>query len=100
MQTILNFLLRLVLLAAGLVFAASLAVVFVFLLLLAGLRVGWARLTGRPTAPFVFRVDPRAGFGRVYRAGRGTASPQHEPVRPARRDIGDVTDVQPKPPHG
>lgn len=72
----------LVFLAAGLVAAGSLAVVFVALLVAAALRVGWARLTGRPVTPFTFRVDPRAGFERVYRARR--------------RERADVTDVEPK----
>jgi len=95
MQTLLNLLLRLVLLAAGLVFAASLLVAVLGLLAVWALRYGWARLTGRPAAPFVFRgVDPRAGFGRVWQAGQGR-SPARSP-----RGIADVTDVVAKEPRG
>lgn len=81
MPALLNLLLRLALLAAGLVFAASLA-----LLLLAGaaawlLRAGLARLLGRPVTPFVVRVRARDAFR-----------------RPARRfpTAGDVSDAEVK----
>ena len=94
MQTLLNLFLRLVLLAAGLVFAASLLVAVMGLLAIWGLRYGWARLAGRPITPFVFRMDPRAGFERVWQAGEGGAVP------PASREIADVTDVVAKEPRG
>jgi hypothetical protein len=98
MSKLMNFLLRLVLLAVGLVFAASLAVAVVLLLAFWAVRAAWARLTGRPITPFVFRIDPRAGFGRVYRgrqSGPGPA-PAPEPTRPGRRETSEVTDVEPK----
>lgn len=89
-----RFVLRLVLLAAGLVFAASLVVVATMLLALWGLRYLWARLTGKPVAPLVFRVDPRAGFGRFYR-GEATSPFGQQRPREAQplRDAADVTDV-------
>ena len=78
-----NLLLRLALLAAGLVFAASLA--FVLLVGTAAwlLRAAVARLLGRPVTPFVVRMHPREAFR-----------------RPARRfpTGGDVTDVEIKSP--
>lgn len=96
MPTFMNFVFRLFLLAAGLVFAASLAVGAVLLLTLWAVRAGWARLTGRPVMPFVFRINPRAGFDRMYRKGaRGSATPRADAVRPG-RGAGDVTDVQVK----
>lgn len=99
MPTLFTFLIRLVLLAAGLVFAASLAVVVMLVVAVWGVRYVWARLTGRPVSPFIVRIDPRAGFERMYRrTGQGTAAAQAQPVRPERREIGDVTDVEPKPP--
>jgi hypothetical protein len=104
MQTLFNFLLRLILLAAGLVFAASLLVVLALGATLWALRYGWARLTGRPIVPLVFRIDPRAGFGRVYRgswSSTGTArgeAPAAEPARQHRRELGDITDVEVKQP--
>lgn len=99
MEFLFKLILRLVLLAAGLVFALCLLVAATALLAVWGVRMGWARLTGRPVTPFIFRMDPRAGFGRVYRgAGGGRASPQEESVRPGRRPIADITDVVPKEP--
>jgi len=102
-QGLLNFLVRLVLLAAGLVFALCLLFAVLALLAVWGLRYGWARLTGKPVAPFVFRFNPRAGFGRVYRGewsqAARPADAQHAGAgRPARREIADVTDVDVKEP--
>ncbi len=104
MQTVLKFLLQMVLLAGGLVFAAGLAVLFMGLMLLAGLRLAWARITGRPITPFVFHVDPRAGFNRFYRGPRtAAATPPNGggAVAPGRRVLpgaGDISDVEPKVP--
>ena len=87
MPTLMNFLLRLFLLAAGLLFAASLAVAFVLMLALWSLRAGWARLTGRPVMPFIIRIDPRGGFERMYRrAGEGGAARRADGVQPAAED--------------
>lgn len=96
MQSVLNFLVRLVLLAAGLLFAASLALAVVLLLAVWSLRMLWARLTGRPVTPFVMRVDPRGGFNRMYRAGPFSSPPESGPPQPGRREIADVTDVVPR----
>ena len=85
MASLFGFLLRVVLVAAALVFAASLAVVFVVLLGVWLLRAGWAVLTGRQRTPFVVRFRAAEGFQRTYRR-----------AQPVRRPIGDVTDVEPK----
>ena len=104
MDTVFRFLMRAVLLAAGLLFAASLALAAMLLLAVWGLRMLWAKLTGRPVTPFVMRMDPRSGFSRMYRAGpfAGTSAPRDAPRDPAspsgRREIADVTDVVPKEP--
>ena len=90
MQTLFTFLIRLVLLAAGLVFAASLVVVVTLALAAWGVSYAWARLTGRAVNPFMFHVRARQGFDNMAR--RGAA------VRPKTREIGDVTDVEVKPP--
>jgi hypothetical protein len=87
MASLFGFLLRVVLFAAGLVFAASLAVVFCVLLAVWLLRAGWASLTGRPRTPFVVRFRAGEGFRQAY--GRAP---------PVRRPLADVTDVEPKRP--
>ena len=98
MPSLMNFVVRLLLLAAGLLFAASLAAAFVLMLALWSVRAGWARLTGRPVIPLTVRLDPRTGFQRMYRrAGKGG------PLRPPdgvalRPKLADVTDVEPRPP--
>jgi hypothetical protein len=85
MRTLFGFLLRVLLFAAGLVFAASLALAFVVLLALWTVRAAWARVTGRAASPFVVRFRAGQGFQRAYRR-----------APPVRRNIGDVTDVEPK----
>lgn len=102
MPTVLAFLLRLVLLAAGLVFAASLAVVFVFLLAIWGLRAAWAKLTGRPVMPFIMRMGPGRAFEDMMRRARPfepSRTPRADAVDGMRRGIADVTDVEARPPH-
>lgn len=99
MAQILNFLLRALLLAAGLVFAASLLVVFVVLLALWSLRSLWARLTGRPVTPFVMRMGPRAAFDEAMRRAQATApsrTPRADAAAGPRGRLADVTDVEPK----
>jgi hypothetical protein len=88
-----KFLLRLLLVVAGLIFAFSLLVVMIVLLALWGLRALWGKLTGRPVNPFVMRMNPRAGFDQVFRqADRSSPAAEKSP----RRVIEDVTDVEPK----
>jgi hypothetical protein len=75
MQTVFNLLVRLVLLIAGLVFAASLAIVAVLLLALWSLRALWCKLTGRP---------------------RPAPPTDADPAKSKRIATDDVTDVEPK----
>ena len=95
MPILFTFLLRIVLVTAGLAFAASLAVALATMLAVWGLRTGWARLTGRPVTPFIVRIDPRSGFERMYRPGCRRGPARAHSVRP--RSELDVTDVQAKP---
>jgi hypothetical protein len=96
MPALMNLILRVVLLFAGLVFAASLAVAFALLLASWTLRAGWAKLTGKPVTPFIVRIDPRRGFEQMYRgAAQGSRTPRADSVQPA-RNIADVTDVEPR----
>jgi hypothetical protein len=89
MPTLLSFLIRLILVAAGLLFAASLAVAFMLMLSVWVARAAWAKLAGRPVMPFIVRIDPRAGFRR--------AAPRSSAVR-ARRQPADISDVEPRTP--
>jgi flagellar biosynthesis protein FlhB len=96
MPALMNLILRVVLVVAGLVFAASLAVVTVLLLVGWTLRAGWAKLTGKSVTPFIVRIDPRRGFEQMYRgAAQGSRTPRADSVQPA-RNIADVTDVEPR----
>lgn len=107
MQSVFQFIIRLILLMAGLVFAASLLVALLVVFFFWTLRRIWAKLTGQPTTPFVMRMDPRAGFGQVYSAafrGRRGVGPAPSDTPPKDRraalaaDLADVTDVEAKPP--
>jgi hypothetical protein len=92
-----RFVLKVVLVVAGLVLAASLLVALAVLLAFWLLRAAWARLTGRPVAPFVMRFDPRGGFdSMVRRAGGERYGTTRRPGEP--REIADITDVEPKEP--
>jgi hypothetical protein len=100
MPSFMTFLVRLFLVAAGLLFAASMAVAAVLMLALLGIRAVWAKLTGRPVVPFIIRINPRSGFERMYRrAEPGSPTPRADAEQPGRR-AGDVTDVEPKAPRG
>ena len=78
---VVSLLLRVVVIAMGLVLFASLLVAAMLLALVRVLRAGWARLTGRPVTPWVMRVDPRTGFSSAFRSterwtsGRRGAAP-------------------------
>ncbi|WP_048438859.1 hypothetical protein [Caenimonas sp. SL110] len=100
MTTLISFVLRVLLLVAGLASAAVIALGAVVVLAIWAMRATWSRLTGRPTKPFVFRVNPRQGFDRMYRgagqSGQGSRTPRADSV-PTARKIPDVTDVEPKP---
>ena len=105
-----RWLIRAVLLAAGLVFFLSLLAVALVLALAWGLRAVWARLTGQPVMPWTLRVDPRSGWSTVYRSStRWTAARTDAAHRPDASDVpppsrrggvlpgaANVTDVQPR----
>jgi len=97
MATFFSLLLRILLLAAGLVFAASIAFAFVLLALAWALRVAWAKLTGKPVMPFVVRMHPRQGFESMMRRGvQPSRTPRADAIVPSRRSVADVVDVEPK----
>lgn len=85
MNIILKFLLRLLLVAAGLVFALSLMVLMTVLMALWCVRALWCKLTGRPINPFVMRMNPRAGFDQFCKP---------KASKPPRSGNDNVTDVE------
>lgn len=104
-----NFILRVILLLLGLVFAASLAVAVMLLAAVWGVRYAWGRLTGKPVTPWVMRFNPRSGFDKFRNAAqpaepsaadvanaRARGESIERPVR-IRGSASDVTDVSPKP---
>lgn len=95
-KTIFRLLLRAVLWLLGLVFLASLMVASLMLLALWLLRALWARLSGRPVAPLVFRFK-QAQWRRFYPTapGRDVVDVEAEVIDVAPRAIrppGDRAD--------
>ena len=99
-QLFFSLLLRLALLAAGLVAAAAIALLVTLLLGVWVLRAGWARLTGRPVVPFATRFGARHAFEEMMRrapaAPGGSRTPRADAGVGPRGGLADVTDVEPK----
>ena len=99
MPVFMNFLLRLFLLAAGLVFAISAGIAALLMLAIWGVRAVWARLTGQAVSPFIVRINPRQGFETMYRRSADESrTPRADSVVQPGRKIADVTDVEPRAP--
>ena len=100
MNQIFRLVFRAAVLLAGLVFFSGLLVVAMLLLGLWLLGALWARLTGQPVSPWMFRVDPRAQWNRFNRRGDGHAQEFGRAARPGpgsgpvadRADVVDVVD--------
>lgn len=85
---VIRLVMRLLIVAVGVVlFLSLLAAVVVFALLWA-LRAGWARLTGRPVKPWVMRMDPRTGFSTAFRSSERWSAAR----RAARTASGEAPD--------
>lgn len=102
-----RWLIRAVLVVAGLVMFVSLLVAVLVLALAWGLRALWARITGRPVVPWTMRVDPRTGWSTVYRSGGRWSAARTPPAAeaPTRRagvlpGADEVVDVEPREPGG
>lgn len=94
---VIRWTLRLAVFAMGVVFFLSLLAAAAVLAVVWALRALWARLTGKPVAPWTMRMDPRTGWSTVYRStARWTAQ------APSARQGGeaggarDITDVVPR----
>jgi hypothetical protein len=92
MPTFLTLLVRVVLLVAGAIFAASVAVAAVIGLALWGIRAGWNKLTGRPVAPFIVRFRS-PGFAVRPSPQQQSRTPRADAVAHGKH-VGDVTDVE------
>ena len=100
-QVLFALLLRVVLVAAGLVAAAAIALVFTLLLALWLLRTAWGALTGRRPQPFAMRFGPRQAFEEMMRrappaAQRASRTPRADANAGRRVRLAEVTDVEPK----
>ena len=101
-----RWLVRAVLFVAGVVLFLSLLAAALLLGLVWALRTLWARLSGRPSVPWVMRFDPRDSWSAVYRSqtrNRKTAAEDVSPAKPGRRmhmlpGADEVVDVQPRAP--
>ena len=100
-----RWLIRAVVVVAGLVIFLSLLAAVLVLALVWGLRALWARLTGRPVMPWTMRVDPRTGWSTVYRSTERWSAARPAPAAdtPSRRagalpGADEVVDVEPRAP--
>ena len=104
-QRLLLWVLRLVLVAVGAVLALFVLCGIALLLMVWSVKRLWARLTGRPVAPWVLRTDPLAVWRQTAAFGQRRPAPAPDGRRggdddgivpPSRVAVGDVTDVTPK----
>lgn len=92
---------RLSLLVAALIFLAGLLCVAALLLTLWLMRALWAKLTGRPVQPWVFKMHRADLWQRAYRAttpGASRGQPPMDVIDAEVIDVTDVTDVREKRP--
>lgn len=96
-----GWVLRIGLILAGLVFAATMMVLAGMLLALWLLRAMWAKLTGRPVAAWDFQLHRQTGWQRFHRKQPSAGEPARDPSPGSHHQ--DVTDVEIKrveePPH-
>ena len=90
---VIRWVLRLVVLAMGVLFFLSLLAAAAVLALVWGLRALWARLPGRPVTTWVMGIDQSNGW---RNENRSTARWKAQRPEPPRRDDHDVTDVVPR----
>lgn len=104
LATMVSWTLRIVMVLAGLVFFVSLMVVAAIAAMLWAVRLLWAKMTGKPVAPFAFKMNPATGWTTVYRStARWSANKGGRAAESASNAAGmrsavviDVTDVEPR----
>lgn len=84
---------RLSLLAAALIFMVGLLFVGALLLSLWLLRALWAKLTGQPVQPWVFKMNRADLWQRAYRGTAPGASRSQSSIDVIDAEVKDVTDV-------
>jgi hypothetical protein len=92
---------RLSLLVAALIFLAGLLCVAALLLTLWLMRALWAKLTGQPVQPWVFKMHRADLWQRAYRAttpGASRGKPPMDVIDAEVTDVTDITDVREKRP--
>lgn len=76
-----------------LVFAASLMMMMLVLMLIWAVLALRRKFTGQPVTAFVMRTNPRTSFDQVLRRGQSLRA---DDAKTPRRDMHNVTDVEPK----
>lgn len=84
---------RLSLLVAALIFLAGLLFVAAVLLTLWLMRALWAKLTGQPVQPWVFKMHRADLWQRAYRGTTPSANRGKPPMDVIDAEVTDVTDV-------
>lgn len=93
-----SWVLRLSLLVAALIFLAGLLFAAALLLVLWLMRGLWAKLTGQPVQPWVFKMHRVDLWQRAYRASTSGSSRGKPSVDVIDAEVTDVTDIQEKRP--
>ncbi|MDD5029223.1 MAG: hypothetical protein PHH58_06960, partial [Rhodoferax sp.] len=88
---LLGLVVRVGLLLAGLVFAASVLVVAFLVLMLWLLRALWSKLTGQPVSPWTFQVNRQAVWQRFNQRARGRPGCTDDPRNVVDVEVNDVT---------
>lgn len=106
---VIRLVLRLIVIAGGVVVFLSVLAAAMLLALVWGARALWAKLTGQPVMPWAMRMDPRSGWSTVYNSTARWSAPRDSSgddagSRGSLRGTGlrsspDVTDVQPREIH-
>lgn len=84
--------LRAVLLLLGVLVFLGVLGLGLLLTLVWGLRALWARLTGRPIAPWTMPLDPRAGWRNMYQRSQNAWAAPRQSSPKTDNDVTDVTE--------
>jgi len=85
---------RLVLMAAGFIFIASLMAAGLLLMAVWLLRALFARLTGRPVTPWAFQMNRQAVWSRFYKAPGQTSEANHRSADVIDAEVKEVKETR------